>query len=195
MKQGNNPAITSYYISDEFYQKLVDDYSDWQRQEREIEDMAVRDSCRRFLETEARLLQDGYFESWLEMFTDECVYWVPGTTAASDPRREVAIAFDDRRRLEDRVFRLRSPHAWSQVPASRTVRMNSNVQVFSTDDEAIVMLRSHFSITEFWSGSTRIWSGWNGHRIQRSGKDWKILVKQVNLIDCDQNLRNPSILF
>ena len=29
---------------------------------------------------------------------------------------------------------------------------------------------------------------------QRQGGGWEILVKQVNLVDCDQNLRNPSII-
>ena len=33
-----------------------------------------------------------------------------------------------------------------------------------------------------------------GHRfIERDGR-WEIEVRQVNLIDCDQNLRNPSIV-
>jgi hypothetical protein len=32
-----------------------------------------------------------------------------------------------------------------------------------------------------------------GHRfVQQSGR-WLIAVRQVQLIDCDQNLRNPSI--
>ena len=29
---------------------------------------------------------------------------------------------------------------------------------------------------------------------QQDGAGWKILVKQINLIDCDRNLRNPSLL-
>ena len=33
-----------------------------------------------------------------------------------------------------------------------------------------------------------------GHRLRRSGDGWDILVKQVNLIDCDQNLRNLSVI-
>ena len=34
----------------------------------------------------------------------------------------------------------------------------------------------------------------DAHRLARDGNSWKILVKQINLIDCDQNLRNPSLL-
>ena len=41
---------------------------------------------------------------------------------------------------------------------------------------------------------TRFLSGWCGHRFVQSGERWRIQVRQVNLIDCDQNLRNPSIV-
>jgi len=47
---------------------------------------------------------------------------------------------------------------------------------------------------EFRAGETRIWSGWSGHRLRDMTTHWKILVKQVNLIDYDQNLRTPSIV-
>ncbi len=37
-------------------------------------------------------------------------------------------------------------------------------------------------------------AGWTGHCLAERGGRWEIEVKQVNLIDCDQNLRNPSII-
>ena len=63
--------------------------------------------------------------------------------------------FDDRRRLEDRVYRLRTGFAWSQAPASRTVRLITNVEVFATDRDDTRMLRSNFLISEFWGDETR----------------------------------------
>lgn len=56
------------------------------------------------------------------------------------------------------------------------------------------MLRSNFLISEFWGDETRILTGWSGHRVLRDGGGWKIEAKQVNLINCDQSIRNPSIL-
>jgi benzoate/toluate 1,2-dioxygenase beta subunit len=119
---------------------------------------------------------------------------VPTTPEGGDPRREVAISFDDRRRMEDRIFRLRTGYAWSQAPKSRTVRMISNVEVFATGREAVRMIRSNFLISEFRVDGTRHLSGWCGHRFVHHGGQWLIAVRQVNLIDCDQNLRNPSIV-
>lgn len=134
------------------------------------------------------------FDDWLAFYAAECVYWIPATPAAGDPRREVAVAFDDRRRLEDRIYRLRSACAWSQVPPSRTVRLVANVEVFTANQDEVFMVRSNFLTTEFRAGETRLLSGWCGHRLARRDGRLEIVVKQVNLIDCDQNLRNPSIV-
>ena len=84
------------------------------------------------------------------MYAPECVYWVPSTPTGGDPRREIAVMFDDRRRLEDRIFRMRTGFAWSQAPASRTVRLITNVEVFSARSADARMLRSNFLISEFW---------------------------------------------
>ena len=35
---------------------------------------------------------------------------------------------------------------------------------------------------------------WAGRRLRDGTTHWRILVKQVNLIDYDRNLRNPSIV-
>lgn len=181
------------YVDDAFYQDLAAEFSDWQREERRLGDPELLESCRGMLHLEARLLDQGRLEDWLGLFADECLFWVPGSPGG-DPKGEVAVCFDDRRQLEGRIYRLRTGYAWSQVPPSRTSRIVSNVEVFGGASEAICMVRSTFLITELRNGETRTFAGWNAHRLARSGNGWRILVKQINLIDCDQNLRNPSLL-
>ena len=190
-----NPSETSWYIDAGFYGDLIAHFTGWQDDAAEIADPALRESCRALVEREARFLEQDRHDDWLALYAAECVYWVPAARDGGDPRTEVAVAFDDRRRLEDRIFRLKNAYAWSQQPASRTSRMVSNVTPFSTDDPGIVMVRSNFHITEFQDGDFRTYAGWTGHRLRGVGDGWEILVKQVNLIDCDRNLRNPSITF
>lgn len=189
-----DPSRSSYYVNDALYRDLIGNFSDWQHDARIVTDVAVRDEFRRLLEREARLLDQLRYDDWLALYAPECVYWVPSTPNAGDPRREIAIMFDDRRRLEDRVYRLRTGFAWSQAPASRTVRLIANVEVFSTASEAVRMLRSNFLISEFWGDETRMLAGWAGHRVVRNEGGWLIQAKQVNLIECDQSIRNPSII-
>ena len=194
MQLTRDPSLSSYYVNDALYRELVESFSNWQRDDRAITDPTERDRFRALLEREARLLDALVFDEWLNMYAPECIYWVPATPEGGDPRREVAISFDDRRRLEDRIYRLRTGYAWSQAPKSRTVRMISNIEVFATERSSTRMVRSNFLVSEFRVDSTRFLSGWCAHRFVQSGETWLIQVRQVNLIDCDQNLRNPSII-
>lgn len=189
-----DPSRSSYYINDTLYRELIVDFTDWQDDAQAVTDVAVRDEFRRLVEREARLLDQLRYDDWLGMYAAECVYWVPSTPHAGDPRREIAVMFDDRRRLEDRIYRLRTGFAWSQAPQSRTVRLITNVEVFATAQDDARMLRSNFLINEFWDRETRALAGWAGHRVVRSDGGWKIAAKQVNLLECDQAVRNLSII-
>ena len=194
MTAGPNPSRSSYYVDDALYRELIANFSDWQDDERAMTDAATRDEFRRLLEREARLLDQLRYDDWLALYAPECIYWVPSTPNAGDPRREISVMFDDRRRLEDRIYRFRTGYAWSQAPASRTVRLVTNVEVFATARDDSRMVRSNFLISEFWGDEIRVLTGWAGHRLVRDGAEWKIQAKQVNLIDCDQSIRNPSII-
>ena len=169
-----DPSRSSHYVNDALYRDLIANFSDWQHDARAVTDMTIRDEFRRLLEREARLLDQLRYDDWLAMYASECVYWVPSTPNAGDPRREIAIMFDDRRRLEDRIYRMRTGFAWSQAPASRTVRFVSNVEVFSSASADTWMLRSNFLISEFWGDETRQLTGWAGHRVIRRETGWKI---------------------
>ena len=189
-----DPSRSSYYVNDALYRELVADFTGWQDDAHAVTDVAERDRFRRLLEREARLLDQLRYDDWLALYAGECIYWVPSTPQAGDPRREISVMFDDRRRIEDRVYRLRTGFAWSQAPVSRTVRLITNVEVFTTTHDDVRMLRSNFLISEFWDNEARVLTGWTGHRVVRDGAGWKIKAKQVNLIDCDQCIRNPSII-
>ena len=85
MSTAPDPGRTSHYVTDAFYDALVKDFTDWQKDDAAVGDVALRDSARAFLEREARLLDRHLFAS----FQDEpgC----PGTTAtcANDSRHVV----------------------------------------------------------------------------------------------------------
>jgi benzoate/toluate 1,2-dioxygenase beta subunit len=190
-----DPSRHSYYVTNEAYLELIADFAaGWQDDEKLIEDVAERDLFRRKVEREARLLDRLLFEEWLDVYARECFYWVPGTPEGGDPRAEIAVMFDDRRRMEDRIHRLRTGYAWSQAPSSRTSRLVSNVEVFTSKRHDQRMVRANFAISEFWDGEIRVLAGWTGHRFRKVGDDWLISAKQVNLLNCDQCIRNPSIV-
>ena len=190
----HDPSRHSYYVGDALYRELIADFDVVRRDDPTVQDLAERDMFRGLVEREARLLDRLQFKEWLQLYADECLYWVPSTPNGGDPRREIAVMFDDRRRLEDRVFRLATGFAWSQAPSSRTVRMVSNVEVFASENPDQRLVRSNFLIHEFWDNETRALAGWAGHRFRKFDGVWRISAKQVNLLVCDQCIRNPSII-
>jgi benzoate/toluate 1,2-dioxygenase beta subunit len=183
----------SYYIDPSFYDRLIADLGAWDSAP--PADPSLRAPCEAFLYEEARLLDDGRFEDWLELFTSDCLYWIPSTPGGGDPRKEVSIAFDDRRRLEDRVYWLRTGYAYSQIPPSRTRRLITNVEVMRADRPDEVRVRSNFVIFEFRNGRARSLAGWYAHLLRREGERWRIAVKRVNLIDSEHGHENMTLVF
>lgn len=83
-----------------------------------------------FVFREARLLDEWRLEEWLDLFTEDARYVVPGTDdPEGDPTRSLVLVDDDRERLRWRVKRLLSGHAHREFPWSRTRRIVSNVLV------------------------------------------------------------------
>ena len=108
-----------------------------------------------FLVHEARLLDDRAFEAWLDLFTDDIVYWMPERTnpwessdmadSVSKPG-ELALFEETKETLRTRVARLATGMAWSEVPPSRTRHLVTNVQVEPGENESELRVRSYFMV-------------------------------------------------
>lgn len=156
-------------------------------------DPAARAEAETFLYREARLLDDGHFEAWGSLFDEGGLYWVPANPEGGDPTTEVALAFDDKRRIDDRVFWLLTGLATCQIPPSRTRRLISNVEAWR-DSESHLLVRSNFMLHEFRAGRQRILSGWYGHVLVGTGQ-LSIRTKITFLTDSDQGHDNLTLVF
>ncbi|MGE7119028.1 aromatic-ring-hydroxylating dioxygenase subunit beta [Peribacillus sp. NPDC046944] len=183
----------SNYMDNDYYNQLIDHLKDWELDVGVADDGITRE-IEKFLYQEARLLDEGKLEDWLNLFSSECLYWIPSIPGGGNPKKQVSIAFDDRRRLEDRVYRLRTGYAWSQIPSSRTIRLQSNIEVWKESNQKDLRARTNFLVSEFRNGKQKSYAGWNGYRLVQENNQWKIAVKQVNLIDCDQGHENMTFI-
>jgi benzoate/toluate 1,2-dioxygenase beta subunit len=188
-----DPSQTSLWVDDAFYARLEAEIAAWQGEGTPV-DEATRRACEALLHREARLLDAGRLRDWLALFTDECLYWIPAAPGGGAPRREVSLAFDDRRRLLDRIARLETGSAWSQVPPSRTARLVANVEATAGDAPDEVRVRSTFVVHELRRGVVRALAGWYGHVLRRESGAWKIARKMVNLLECEEGLENLSLV-
>jgi len=183
-------ALEPYrYVNDALYERLTALESMW-KNPGEPPARELGEACERLIKREARLLDDGEFERWLELFSRECIYWIP-VRRGNDPRREITGEFHDRRRLRDRVARLRTGSAYSQIPPTRTCRLLSNLEIFTSRTDELAA-RANFVIQTYRLGVHRALAGWCGYLFVPEQGAWKIALKQINLLDCDEGQENNS---
>ena len=150
--------------------------------------------CEQFLVHEARLLDEGRFDAWLDLFTADAWYWVPSEPNQASPRDTISLMYDDRRLLETRVRRLASPRIYSQEPRSRTSRMIANVTIEETQGNACTV-RSKFQLLEYRRETQRIFGGTCLHRLVRGDNGIQIAWKRVDLVNCDAPLEGLVVPF
>lgn len=182
----NSSISDSYYLNDTFYDRLMALNESWKLEIPGISTITLEDkqACESLIFTEARLADDLRLEQWLDCYSDQCVYWIPSSNPAVDPRQEITLEFHDKRRLQDRVARIRTGVAYSMVPVIRTRHVLGNIEYWQGADNEI-QARSNFIIDALFDGKHRILSGWVGYSLVSKASEWKIAVKQINLIDAD----------
>jgi len=147
-----------------------------------------------FLYHEARLLDTGRLEAWLELFTDDATYWLPLERDQKDPFETSSIIHDDRTLLELRVKQARHPRAHARLPLARTVHQVGNVMVLQ-EDKADVVVASTLNLVEWRQEKQRVWGALVEHRLRRAGESFKIAHKRVDLVNSEGELDGIAILF
>ena len=116
-----------------------------------------------FLFAEAELLDEWRLPEWLELFTEDAIYYVPSTDVPADssPEKNLFYVADDRFRLSERVKRLMKRTAHAEFPHSRTRHLVSNVRIRNRTDSEIevgasfITYRTKDGITDTYFGSNR----------------------------------------
>src|SRR5262247_3428633 len=152
-----------------------------------------------FYAREAWLLDERRFKEWLDLFTDDVLYFIPRrkNVLRREAHREVtplgdlAIVEDDRTYLEMRVARLDSGMAWAEEPPSRTRHLIGNLVVDPLQNgevaakTAFLVYRSHLETDH------QLLSGSREDVLRRLNGGWKI-AKRTILLDAnvllDKNL-------
>jgi benzoate/toluate 1,2-dioxygenase subunit beta len=147
-----------------------------------------RHAVEQFLYQEARLLDEGRLEEWLELFTPDAVYWLPAGNGDIDPTEHVSIIYDTRREMSARVARLRSGYAHAQDPASRMCRLLSNVEIENGEDGEGVVAHCVMVLFALTHHGTEIHSARCQFALRPDGDSWKIRRKKVTLLRCDEAL-------
>ena len=107
-----------------------------------------------FLFRQAELLDAKRWDAFMELFTDDGVYWMPASPEQTTGEGQPAIFYEDRNLMSVRAKRVTHPHAWSQAPVWGTSHIVGNVTVASADAGQLVA-RSRFHMLEYRRDQSR----------------------------------------
>jgi 3-phenylpropionate/cinnamic acid dioxygenase small subunit len=148
---------------------------------------------------EAWLLDERRFREWLDLFTDDILYFMPRrkNVLRRELHREVtplgdlAILEEDKRYLEMRVARLDSGMAWAEDPPSRTRHLVGNLEAAPRGNgeveakTAFLVYRSHLET------DSQLLSGCREDVLRQVDGAWKVarrtIVLDANVL-LDKNL-------
>ena len=141
-----------------------------------------------FVAYEADLLDERRFDEWSELYADDGIYWVPAKHGQQSPRDHVSLFYDDKTILTTRVKRLLHPMIHCQEPASHCVRVLSASVVTPGAAAGEVQVQSKFVMVEDRVGAPqRVFAGRYIHTLRATPAGLRIVLKRVNLTNCDHS--------
>lgn len=156
--------------------------------------LELQHDIEQYLYQEAALADDHAYKDWLALWTPELLYWVPCNADQIDPTKQVSLIFDDRPRLEERLYRLGTKHAHSQNPRSRLSRTVGNVRLHNFDPATGGEVSSRFNLTEARTDRITVWAGRQHHVLERHGDTWQMREKRVYLVNNDSLMGNLTFI-
>jgi 3-phenylpropionate/cinnamic acid dioxygenase small subunit len=146
----------------------------------------------RFVVREARLLDEGRHDEWLELFAEDGHYWVPLVHGQTDPVLHNSLAYEDTLLLRLRVERLKSPRAFSQQPPSRCHHVLQPPEVDRLDHAAnAYVTRTPLLYSETRADTTLRLAATVFHTLSVIDGALRIRLKRVDLLECETAL--PSV--
>ncbi|AUT45879.1 aromatic-ring-hydroxylating dioxygenase subunit beta [Achromobacter sp. AONIH1] len=138
-----------------------------------------------FLYREARLLDERRYADWHALWTEDGMYWMPRVPGQKSPYDHVSLFWEDRMLRDVRIRRLEHPRNWSQQPPTRSARLVGGVQIEGVDAGGNLVVHSAFQMTEWRKRQPRQLAGRYTHKLAADGDGWRIRMKRVDLVNCD----------
>ena len=138
------------------------------------------------LECEARWLDARAFDRWLTLYAEDACVWAPAHPD-DHPGRDQALAFDDKRRLQERAWHMSDPQAWAIAgPEPVTLRQIGLVAAWAEGD--CLLATSGLTITHTRRGPAHVLRGRQIVEIDASG-----LIRTKILIFPDLSVGAPHL--
>src|SRR6266446_6849269 len=119
-----------------------------------------------FVIHEARLIDQHRLDEWLDLFTDDGIYWMPLEWGQTDPRLTSSLMYEDKLLLTIRAQRLKGNRTYSQKPKSRCHHLLQVPQIdVRNDDEPLYVTWTPMHYVETRAEQQTLFAAWATHQL------------------------------
>ena len=140
---------------------------------REIEQLLYRQS---------ELLDNKQWQDYIDLFTEDGVYWMPVTPEQTEWEGSPSIFAEDKYMMQVRMGRVTHPTAWSQAPMWATSHVIGNV-VLESESPTEWVVRSRFHMMELRRDTVRHFGGTYRHTLVRVDGQLRIRLQRVDMFN------------
>ncbi|MDA4846004.1 aromatic-ring-hydroxylating dioxygenase subunit beta [Hoeflea poritis] len=153
-----------------------------------------RDELIDFVYEEARMIDDGRFDEWLDLWTEDGYYWMPLDYKQEDPHLVTSLLYEDEFLRKLRVERLKGERTFSQKPKSRCHHVLSRPFVDEMDREkGLFVTHTPFHYVETRLDEQFLLAATARHELVLVGEELKIRLKRVDLLNSDAAFGNIQL--
>ena len=155
----------------------------------------TRDDLIDFIYDEARMLDEGRYSEWLDLWLEDGVYWMPLDYKQTDPDLVTSLLYEDNFMLRLRVERLNGERTFSQKPKSRCHHVIQRPFVDEFDSEAgrfVTSTAMHYVETRLDDQTLLALTA--THELRLVDGKLRIANKRVDLLNCDAAFGNIQLL-
>ena len=145
--------------------------------------MSPQHDVEQFLYRQSELLDTRQWQAWIDLFTDDGVYWMPADPAQKHWDGVPSIFAEDKNLMHVRMGRVLHPDAWSQRPLWGTNHVVSNVIIEKQDGNGDVFVRSRFHMMELRRDDVRHFAGSYRHELKKTPDGYRIKLQRVDMIN------------
>jgi benzoate/toluate 1,2-dioxygenase subunit beta len=151
-----------------------------------------RTGAAELLYREALYLDEQRWDEWLALYLDDAVFWMPAWIGAheltSSPDTQLSLIYcDSRKRLEDRVWRIRSELSVASRPLPRTVHAVNNVLVVDERDDRLDV-RASWSVHSYDTARTRQDVTFGRYQYELRATDGALRIAKKKIILADDRI-------
>ena len=155
----------------------------------------AKDTLIDFIYEEVRMLDEGRYDEWLELWLKDGIYWMPLDYQQTDPHNVTSLMYEDLFMLKLRIERLNGARTFSQKPKSRCHHVIQRPFVDEMDNEAGKYVTTTFMhYVETRLDEQYLLAMTARHELALVDGNLRIANKRVDIVNCDAAFRNIQLL-